>query len=279
MFSNKLSNVSVFFLILALGFVLAACNSTASAPSESSAPPTVETAVSQKIGLLVPEKVPFFDTLQDGAKEAANRLNVELVVRDASNDINTQNEQIQEMIDLGVNAIVITAVDSQAVVEKIEAASAAGIAVFTVDRSIDSDTVVSHIASDNATGGKMAGDYLAETLGKKGNVVELEGIAGTSAAQERGAGFNAAMETYPDITIIAKETADFNREEGQTVFAQILADNPEIDGVFAHNDEMVLGAIAAAEETGRLGDIVFVGFDAVDDAVAALENGALAATI
>lgn len=278
MFGKKSLILFVFLVTLVLGLVLMGCTSASPAPDESS-PPQAETAVPLSIALLVPESAPFFSTLQDGASEAANRLNAELVIRDAGNDIAAQNEQIQEMIDMGVDAIVITAVDSTAVVEKIEAASAAGIAVLTVDRSVDSDTVVSHIASDNIAGGKMAGDYLAEALDKTGSVVELEGIAGTSAARDRGAGFNEAMLTYPNITIIAKEVANFNREEGQTIFSQILADNPDIAGVFAHNDEMILGAIAAANEAGRTGDIVFVGFDAVDDAVAALEDGTLTATI
>ncbi len=279
MFGKKSSIVLGFILLLIVLVALVGCSITASNPGESDTPSGAETAVPLRIGLLAPENSPFFVTLQEGAQEAANRLNVNLIVRDAGNDIAKQNEQIQEMIDMGVNAIVITAVDSTAVAEKIEAAAAAGIAIFTVDRSVDSNVVVSHIASDNTAGGKMAGDYLAETIGKQGSVVELEGIAGTSAAQDRGAGFNQAMATYPNITIVAKEVANFNREEGQTVFAQILADQPTINGVFAHNDEMILGAIAAAEEAGRANDIIFVGFDAVDDAVAALETGSLTATI
>ncbi len=277
MFGKKSSLALALILILAVGLVLTSCGSTATTPEDT--PQTAETAVPARIALLVPESSPFFSTLQEGAAEAANRLNVELVVREAANDIATQNEQIQEMIDMGVQAIVITAVDGTAVTEKIDAASAAGIAILTVDRSIDSDVVVSHIASDNTAGGKMAGDYLAEVLEKQGNVVELQGIEGTSAARDRGAGFNEAMTAYSDIHIIAHEVANFSREEGQTVFAQILADNPQIDGVFAHNDEMILGAVAAAQEAGRAADIAFVGFDAVDDAVAALEDGSLTATV
>lgn len=279
MFGKKSSSTLGFMVILAVYLFFTGCSASASNQAADDAPPAGETAVPLRIALLVPESAPFFATLQEGGQEAANRLNVDLVIREAGNDIATQNEQIQEMIDMDVAAIVITAVDSTAVVEQIEAASAAGIAILTVDRSVDSDVVISHIASDNAAGGKMAGDYLAETLGQQGSVVELAGISGTSAAQDRGAGFNEAMATYADITIVAKEIANFNRAEGQTIFAQILADNPNIDGVFAHNDEMILGAIAAAEEAGRVGDIVFVGFDAVDDAVAALETGVLNATI
>src|SRR3972149_382760 len=99
------------------------------------------------------------------------------------------------------------------------------------------------------------------------------------AARARGAGFNDYMSaSCPGVTIIARQTANFNRAEGLTVFENILQAEPEIDGVFAHNDEMILGAIEAADAAGRTA-IIFVGFDAVDDAVAAVEEGTLAATI
>ncbi|MBK8987492.1 MAG: substrate-binding domain-containing protein [Chloroflexi bacterium] len=276
---KNLWTIILYGLVFVLGVSLAGCTAPTPTPSASGSTQTEETAVTPRIALLIPEGPLFFQNLQNGAAEAANRLGVELITRDAVNDIATQNQQIQEMIDLGVNAIIITPVDSTAVVPQIEAAAAAGIAILSVDRSIASDVVTCHIASDNLSGGKMAGDYLAEAIGQQGSVVELEGIVGTSAAKERGAGFNQAMSAYANITVAARQVADFNREVGQTVFAQILADNPDIDGVFAHNDEMILGAILAAEEAGRAGDIIFVGFDAVDDAVAALESGSLAATI
>jgi len=221
---------------------------------------------------------PFFVSLQEGAEEAANRLGVTLIVRDAKDDTTTQNRQIQELIDQQVSALLINPVGGEAVVPAIEAANQAGIPVFTIDRSATGGTIVSHIASDNLAGGRMAGNYLAEILNEKGRVVELEGIAGTSAAQERGQAFNEAIAAYPNIGIVARQTANFDRAQAKAVFAQILAAQAEIDGVFAHNDEMILGAIEAAAEAGRSG-ITFIGFDAIDDAISALENGELTATI
>ncbi|HSR33378.1 MAG TPA: substrate-binding domain-containing protein, partial [Anaerolineae bacterium] len=112
-----------------------------------------------------------------------------------------------------------------------------------------------------------------------GKVVELEGIAGTSAARDRGQGFNDYMSSQcSGVEIVARQTANFNRAEGLSVFENILQAQPEINGVFAHNDEMILGAIEAAEAAGRT-EMVFVGFDAIDDAVAAVEAGKLAATV
>ena len=222
---------------------------------------------------------PFFVTLRDGAQAAADELGVELIVVDAQDDPSTEAANIQDLIAQGVSAILVNPTDADAIVPSIEAANAAGIPVFTVDRGAAAGEVVSHIASDNVAGGAMAARFLCDQLGGAGNVVELEGIAGTSAARDRGQGFNDYMSANcAGVTIVARQTANFNRAEGLSVFENILQANPEINGVFAHNDEMILGAIEAAAASGRTG-ITFVGFDAVDDAVAAVQAGTLAATV
>ena len=224
---------------------------------------------------------PFFVTLRDGAQAAADELGtVELVVVDSQDDPGTEAANMEDLIAQGVDAILVNPTDADAIVPSILAANDAGIPVFTVDRGANGGEVVSHIASDNVAGGRMAGEYLCEALGGEGNVVELEGIPGTSAARDRGAGFNAYLEEEcPGLTVVARQTANFNRAEGLTVFENILQAEEAIDGVFAHNDEMILGAIQAAEAAGRAEDIVFVGFDAIDDAVQAVRDGRLAATI
>ncbi len=224
---------------------------------------------------------PFFVTLRDGAQAAADAMGtVELVVVDSQDDPATEAANMEDLIAQGVDAILVNPTDADAIVPSIEAANAAGIPVFTIDRGANGGEVVSHIASDNVAGGRMAAEFLCNALGGAGNVVELEGIAGTSAARDRGQGFNDYMSAEcPGVTIVARQTANFNRAEGLTVFENILQAQPEIAGVFAHNDEMILGAIEAAVAAGRDADIIFVGFDAIDDAVAAVEAGALAATV
>ncbi|RLC76656.1 MAG: D-ribose ABC transporter substrate-binding protein, partial [Chloroflexi bacterium] len=180
----------------------------------------------------------------------------------------------------GVDVLMVNPTDADAIVPSIQKANEAGIPVFTIDRGAAGGEVVSHIASDNVAGGWMASEFLCQALGGSGKVVELEGIAGTSAARDRGQGFNDYMSgECSGVEIVARQTANFNRAEGLSVFENILQAQPEIDGVFAHNDEMILGAIEAAEAAGRAGEIVFVGFDAVDDAVAAVDAGSLAATV
>jgi len=272
-FVKLLALMSLVFALL-----LAACGDDDDKDQEAA--PAASEAPEVTIGLSVSTlQNPFFVSLKEGAEAAAERLGVTLLVEDAGDDADQQATQIQSLIDEGASVLLINPVGSDSVVAAIEAANEAEVPVFTIDRSASGGEVVSHIASDNLAGGKMAGDYLAESLGKTGKIVELQGIPGTSAAEARGAGFNEAMEAYPDMELIAQETANFDRAEGQTVFAAILEEQDEIDGVFAHNDEMILGAIEAAKEADRAGEIQFVGFDAVEDAITALEAGDLLATV
>ena len=223
---------------------------------------------------------PFFVTLKEGAEAAAKAAGVELVVVDAQDDSAKEATNVEDLIQKGIDALLVNPTDADAIVPSIQKANQAGIPVFTIDRGASGGDIVSHIASDNVAGGWMAGEFLCQALGGSGKVVELEGIAGTSAARDRGQGFNDYMSSNcSGVEIVARQTANFNRAEGLSVFENILQAQPEIDGVFAHNDEMILGAIEAAEAAGRAGEIIFVGFDAVDDAVAAVEAGQLAATI
>ena len=247
-------------------------------PTATEAPPEVEGIT---LGLsLSTLNNPFFVTLKEGAEAAAGAAGVELIVVDAQDDPAKEATNIEDLIQKGVDALLVNPTDADAIVPSIQKANEAGIPVFTIDRGAAGGEIVSHIASDNVAGGRMAGEFLCQALGESGKVVELEGIAGTSAARDRGQGFNDYMSSEcAGVEIVARQTANFNRAEGLSVFENILQAQPEIAGVFAHNDEMILGAIEAAEAAGRAGEIIFVGFDAVDDAVAAVEAGSLAATI
>lgn len=269
----------VLSLVLVLATLLAACAPAAVTQQPAATePPAAEGGVT--LGLVLSTlNNPFFVSLRDGAQGAADAAGAELIVVDAQDDSAKMTAGIEDLINRGVDALLINPTDADAVVPAIQKANEANIPVFTVDRGSNGGTVVSHIASDNVAGGRMAAEFLCEAIGGQGNVVELQGIAGTSAARDRGQGFNDYMSAEcTGATIVAQQTANFNRDEGLTVFENILQAQPEVAAVFAHNDEMILGAIQAAEAASRTG-IVFVGFDAIDDAVAAVEAGTLAATV
>lgn len=222
---------------------------------------------------------PFFVDLKDGAESMAEEMGIEILVVDAQDDAASQLSSVEDLLIRQIDVLIVNPVDGNAVVSAITAANNAGIPVITVDRGAEGGEVVSHIASDNVAGGEMAGDFIAEQLGEEAKVVELEGIPGTSAARDRGEGFNKAMDKYPDMEVIARQPAGFDRAQGMTVMENILQGNPEIDAVFAHNDNMALGAMEAIEAAGRSDEMIIVGFDAIADAVAAVEAGDLAATI
>jgi len=265
----------VMNVLLVAMLLLSAC-----APKATETPAPATEGGEVTLGLVISTlNNPFFVTLRDGAQAAADAAGAKLIVVDAQDDSAKMTAGIEDLINKKVDALLINPTDSDAVVPSIQKANEAGIPVFTVDRGANGGTVVSHIASDNVAGGKMAAEFLCNAIGGAGNVVELQGIAGSSAARDRGQGFNDYMAaSCSGATIVAQQTANFNRDEGLSVFENILQAQPEIAAVFAHNDEMILGAIQAAEAANREG-IVFVGFDAVDDAVAAVKDGKLAATV
>ncbi len=220
---------------------------------------------------------PFFVSLKEGAEKAAKEAGAELIVVDAQDDTAKQISGVEDLIQKKVSAILINPTDSAAIATAVEAANKANIPVITVDRAAEGGQVVSHIASDNVKGGLMAGEYILEQLGGKGNIVELQGIAGTSAARDRGKGFHDAVDNKEGVKVVASQPADFDRAKGLSVMENILQGNKDIQAVFAHNDEMALGALQAIEASGK--KILVVGFDATDDAVKAVNEGKMAATV
>ena len=237
-------------------------------------------AFGQTIGLSVSTlNNPFFVTLRDGAQAMADQLGFELLVTDAQDSVSTQISDIEDLIQRGVQVLIVNPTDSDAVVPAVLAANAAGVPVIAVDRGVGAGAQLAYyIVSDNVAGGAAAGEYICEMIGGAGAVVELEGIPGVSATRERGQGFNEALAaTCPNVTVVARQTANFNRAEGLTVMENILTAQPEIAAVFAHNDEMALGALQAIEASGR--DILVVGFDATDDAVQAVNDCRMGATV
>ena len=234
-------------------------------------------AAGEKIGLVVStQNNPFFVTLKEGAVQKANELGYDLIVLDSQNDPAKELGNVEDLLVKGVNVLLINPTDSDAVASSVKAANRSKIPVVTLDRAANGGKVVSHVASDNVLGGEVAGNYILEKLGGKGKVVELEGIPGTTAARDRGEGFNKAI--VGKLDVVAKQSADFDRTKGLTVMENILQAQPEINAVFAHNDEMALGALKAIEASGRK-NIIVVGFDATDDAVAAVKSGSLSATV
>ncbi len=219
---------------------------------------------------------PFFVTMKDGAEAKAKEFGYDLIVLDSQNDPSKELSNIEDLTIRGVKAILINPTDSDAVSNAIRMANRSNIPVLTLDRGASRGEVQSHIASDNVVGGEMAGNYIVEKVGMKAKVIQLEGIAGTSAARERGEGFMNAVKGS-EMEVLASQPADFDRTKGLNVMENLLAANPDVEAVFAQNDEMALGALRAVQASGK--DIMIVGFDGTDDGIAAVNRGMLSATI
>jgi len=203
-------------------------------------------------------------------------MGYELIVLDSQNDPAKELANVEDLTVRGVKAILINPTDSDAVSNAIRLINGAGIPVLTLDRGASRGKVASHIASDNVAGGKMAGDFMAEKLGKGAKVIQLEGLAGTSAARDRGAGFAEAVKAN-GFVVLASQPADFDRTKGLNVMENLLANYGDVQGVFAQNDEMALGAMRALQAAGK--KVVIVGFDGTDDGVAAVKRGDMTGTI
>ena len=218
---------------------------------------------------------PFFVTLTEGAKKAASEKNVELVVVDAGDDAAKQTSDIEDLVSRNVGVLIVNPVDSDAVAPAVKSAMSQGIKVIAVDRGVNGVDVDCQIASDNVAGARMATEYLMELVGEGAKVAELQGVPGASATIDRGEGFHQVADK--SLQVAASQSANFNRAEGMTVMENILQSDGAIKGVFAHNDEMALGAVEAVAASGK--DIKIVGFDATDDAQKAVKDGKMAATV
>ncbi|BAU95637.1 sugar ABC transporter substrate-binding protein [Corynebacterium suranareeae] len=266
MYARKLIALSAS-AVLALS--LTACNRESS--DTTAADGSVTLALSTQTN-------PFFVQLRDGAQEKADELGVTLNIQDASDDAATQSNQLNNAITTGAGVVIVNPTDSDAVVPSVEALNQADIPVVAVDRSSNGGEVASFVASDNVAGGAQAAAALAEAIGGEGEIIMLQGIAGSSASRDRGKGFEEEIAKHEGITIAAKQTANFDRGEGLDVATNLLQAHPNVKAIFAENDEMALGAIEALG--ARAGeDVIVVGFDGTDDGLAAVEDGRMLATI
>jgi len=231
---------------------------------------------------------PFFIDMERGAKEAAQRLGVTLLVQAAEREVDVEKQMqiVENLIQRKVDALCITPSGSREIVPAIVKANQAGIPVLAVDTRVDAPAlakaggrIVTFVGSDNAEGGRIAARYLIERLGGKGSVAILEGVPGHETGDARLRGFREVIGQAAGIRVVASQTANWERDQGYNVFQNLLQSHSDLQGVFACNDLMALGAveaIAAAQKTGR---VLVVGFDATGDARTAIRQGTMAGSV
>lgn len=280
---SKRSIITALSSVALLSLTLAACSSGS---GEGGATPATDAGAGDgaasggdKVTLALSTlNNPFFVDLRDGAQAEAEELGVDLSTVDAQDDSATQADQIANAVTSGAQGIIINAVDSDAAAAAVAPAIAAGIPVVGVDRGVNGVDIASLVSSDNVAGGKQAAEALAKAIGETGEVIVLQGVAGTSASRDRGQGFTEGIAAFPDVSVVATQTANFDRTEGLDVATNLLQSHPNVVGIFAENDEMALGAIQALGDKAGT-DVFVVGFDGTDDGMSAIASGTMYATI
>jgi len=220
----------------------------------------------------------------ESIKKTADNLGVELIFSDAQQQQANQIKAIRTFIAQQVDVIGVAPIVETGWESVFQEAKAAGIPIIVVDRRADvpEDLYATYIGSDFVEEGRKAARVMVELLDGKGNIVELVGTVGSAPANDRFIGFREVLQDYPEIKIIASESADFTRAKGKEVMQSFLEKyGDQIDGLYAHNDDSAIGAIQAIEDYGlRPGkDIVIVSIDAIRDAFQAMIDGKLNATV
>jgi ribose transport system substrate-binding protein len=262
-------------LLLLLGTILAiGCGKDAAKNDKGAAPAAV-------IGVsLLTRTHPFYQDLEAGMLAEAQQHGFRLLVQAGEFDVARQKDQVENFLVRKVDAIVLCPCDSRSIGTSVQAANAAGIPVFTADIAVlaEQADVVCHVASDNVAGGRLAARTLAAALGGAGDVAIIDHPEVESVIQ-RVAGFEAELGQYPDLRVVAKLPGRGTKDIAFRTAEDILQSHPGLDGIFGINDDSALGALAAVEKAGKLGQVVIVGFDAVPEARAAIDAGKIHADV
>ncbi|MGV9341310.1 substrate-binding domain-containing protein [Streptomyces sp. NPDC003688] len=221
---------------------------------------------------------PFFVSVGNGAKSQAAKSGVKLSVQNANNSDSTALNLATTAVSKQVGALIIDPVSSTSATASVKQANGAGIPVLAFDRKPEGGELASFIGYDAIQAGRNAADALAKSLGEKGTIVEIQGLLGTNVAQDRSKGFEEQIAKYPKIKTVAKQAADFDRAKALDVMTNILQAHPDINGVYAANDEMAMGALAALKSRHLAGKVKLVGNDGIADALAAIQDGTMYAT-
>jgi ABC-type sugar transport system substrate-binding protein len=223
---------------------------------------------------------PWFVVLADAARDRAKELGYEAVVFDSQNDPAKESAHFDNIIASRYSAILFNCTDAKGSIANVRRAKAASIPVFCMDREIEAnDAAVAQILSDNYSGCVALGQYFVEQIGETGKYIELLGIVADTNTWNRSKGFHSVVDRFPGLKMVAQQSADFDRSKALEVMDSLLQRNPDIDAVFCGNDAMAMGAYQALLAAGKASTVKVFGFDGADDAVKAIAEGKITATV
>lgn len=222
---------------------------------------------------------PFFKAEAAGAEKRAQELGYETLVLVHDDDPNKQSQMYDTAIARGADAIILDNAGADATVAPVQRAKDAGIPSFLIDREIkESGIAVSQIVSNNYQGAQLGAEKFVELMGEEGNYVELLGRESDTNAGIRSSGYHDIIDQYPDLKMVAQQSANWSQTEAYGKMESILQANPDIKGVISGNDTMAMGAWAALEAAGRT-DVIVVGFDGSNDVRDSIKAGGIKATV
>ncbi|EYD78234.1 Ribose ABC transport system, periplasmic ribose-binding protein RbsB [Rubellimicrobium mesophilum DSM 19309] len=222
---------------------------------------------------------PFFKAEADGADARAKELGYETLVLVHDDDANKQSELFDTAIAQGAKAIILDNAGADASVAAVQRAKDAGIPSFLIDREItQSGVAVSQIVSNNYQGAQLGAEEFVKLMGEAGEYAELLGKESDTNAGIRSSGYHDIIDQYPDLKMVAQQTANWSQTEAYTVMESMLQANPNLKGVISGNDTMAMGAYAALEAAGRT-DVIVVGFDGSNDVRDSILAGGIKATV
>jgi len=223
---------------------------------------------------------PWFLVLGETAANKAKELGYEAYIFDSQNNSSKEAEHFENIIASGYKAILFNATDADGSVLNVKRAKKAGIPTFCMDREINSrDVATTQLLSDNFTGCVRLGEYFVREMNKKGSYVELLGLVGDNNTWNRSKGFHSVVDEFPELKMVSQQNADFDRNKAMEVMESILQANPDIDGVFCGNDAMAMGAYQGLLAAGKSEHVQVFGFDGNRDALNAIADNKIKATV
>ncbi len=222
---------------------------------------------------------PWFVVLGESAAERAKELGYEATIFDSQNNTSKEAEHFENLIAAGYDAILFNPTDSEGSVSNVKRAKQAGLPTFCMDREINSlEVATSQITSDNFSGCVELGEYFVRKLNKKGKYVELLGLVGDNNTWNRSKGFHSVVDHFPELEMVAQQSADFDRSKAMEVLESVMQSNPDIDAVFCGNDAMAMGAYQALVASGKADSVLVFGFDGAKDVMDAIKDKKIMAT-
>ncbi|MET0897348.1 MAG: sugar ABC transporter xylitol/L-sorbitol-binding protein XypA [Mycobacterium sp.] len=226
-----------------------------------------------RIGVTVYDMSSFITAGKEGMDTYAEANDIELVWNSANNDVSTQASQVDSLINQGVDAIIVVPVQADSLAPQVASAKEKGIPLLAVNAALETPDLAGNVQPDDVAAGEQEMQMMADKLGGRGNIVILQGPLGGSGEINRGKGIDNVLAKYPDIKVLAKDTANWKRDEAvNKVKNWISSFGPEINGVVAQNDDMGLGALQALKEASRT-DVPIVGIDGIEDGLNAVKSG------